>query len=284
MVKPFLTSEMLGVISKMPAAQRRQAMTVVAQEEWSRCAEDIFYWIDPARHPLTYVYTKDNHPMHVCQICQDGATYHFSQRQVHLLSRHKISAGTDAEQKVYFHELDTIRPFTMMPYFEEIIQAWLREPLLCIEKSRDMMATWLIVVCYTWDALFHKGRQHIFQSETAMKTHELCERVMVLANNQPRWLREVAPASFSEGSSRAGYVKIPKMQSEIIGFPQGADKVRQFHPTGFFSDEAAFNPEAGDCFAAIKPAIQNGGRYTAVSSANPSFFQHLCRDTVQEVL
>ena len=284
MIEPFLTSEMLGVISKMPPAQRKQAMGVVAQEEWQRCAEDIFYWIDPSRHPLTYVYTRDPHPMHVCKLCQDGATYHFNQRKVHLLSRHKIGASTDSELKAVFTELDTIRPLTMMPYFEPIIQMWLQEPLLCIEKSRDMMATWLIVICYTWDALFHKGRQHIFQSETAMKTHELCERVMVIAKNQPAWLQAIAPASFSEGSSRAGYVKIPKMQSEIIGFPQGADKVRQFHPTGFFSDEAAFNPEAGDCFAAIKPAIQNGGRYTAVSSANPSFFQHLCRDTVQEVI
>lgn len=283
-MKPFLTTDMLKQISKMPPAKRKTAMAVVGAEEWNRCAEDIFYWIDPARHPITYVYTLDPHPMHVCSLCQDGATYHFNQRHMHLLNRHKINATTDGELKAVFTELDTTRPLTMMPYFEPIIKAWLREPLLCIEKSRDMMVTWLMVICFTWDALFHKGRQHIFQSETAMKTHELCERVMVLFRNQPTWLKAVAPANFAEGSSRAGVVKIPKMGSEIIGFPQGADKVRQYHPTGFFSDEAAFNPEAGDCFAAIKPAIQAGGRYVAVSSANPSFFQHLCRDTVQEVV
>lgn len=286
MIEPYLTPEMLDLIKRMPSAKRKTAMAVVAREEWNRCSEDIFYWIDPARHPITYVYTLDPHPMHVCQICQDGATYHFNQRHIHLLNRHKIEATTDGELKVYFRELDTIRPVTMMPYFKPIIDIWMREPLMCIEKSRDMFATWLAVIMFTWDALFHKGRQHIFQSETAMKTRELCERVNVIFNNQPKWLKEVwsPKCQLSEGSARAGVFKIPYMQSEIIGFPQGADKIRAYHPTGVLSDEAAFNPEAGDTFAAIKPAIQNGGRYLAVSSANPSFFQHLCRDSVQEVI
>jgi len=270
----------------MPPAKRKIAMNIVAREEWARCAEDIFYWIDPARHPINYVYTLDPHPMHVCQICQDGATYHFNQRHLHLLSRHKIEAPTDTEQKGYFKELDTIRPVTFMPYFKPIIETWLREPLMAVQKSRDMQMTWLAVMMFTWDALFHKGRQHIFQSETAMKTRELCDRVNVIWSNQPSWLKKVwnPQCQLSEGASRAGVFKVPYMQSEIIGFPQGADKVRQYHPTGFFSDEAAFNPEAGNCFAAIKPAIQNGGRYLAVSSANPGWFQYVCNDTIQEVV
>lgn len=275
---------MLDNLKRMPRSKRESAMKVVAREEWARCAEDIFYWIDGSLHPITYVYTLDPHPMHVCQLCTDGATYHFNQRQYHLLNRHSIQARTDAELKVYFKELDTIRALTMMPYFRPIIETWLAEPLVCIEKSRDMMATWLIVICYTWDALFHKGRQHIFQSENAGKTRELCMRVMTLYKNQPAWLKAVCPAFFAEGSSRAGYVRVPNMQSEIIGFPQGADQIRQYHPSGFFSDEAAFNKEAGDSFAALKPAVQNGGRVTMVSSVNPSFFQHLCRDTVPEIV
>jgi hypothetical protein len=50
------------------------------------------------------------------------------------------------------------------------------------------------------------------------------------------------------------------------------------------SDEAAFNPDAAETFAALKPAIMGGGRYLAVSSANPSFFQALAQDTVPEAI
>ena len=272
---------MLTRISKLPSPKRTAAMKLVGQEEWNRCAEDIFYWIDPSAHLIPYVYTKDPHPMHVCNLCTDGLTYHFNKRSYHLLNTHKIEAHTESSIKQYFRELDTIRTFTLLPYFQPIIEAWLKEPLMAIEKSRDMMATWLIVICYTWDAMFHKGRQHIFQSETAAKTRELISRSGVLFNNQPKWLKAVHPAMVSEGPNKAGLMVIPSLQSEIIGFPQGADKVRQYHPSGFFSDEAAFNPEAEATFAAVKPSIQNGGRYTAVSSANPGFFQRLCRDQVE---
>lgn len=278
---------MLQRIARMPPAKRAAAMRVVAREEWQRCKEDIFYWIDPSRHPITYVYTRDAHPMFRCNHCQDGVAYVKAKCHVHLLNRHHIEANTEQILMQNFAELDTIRPFPMYPYVKPIIECWLREPLMCIEKSRDVLATWMIVTCYTWDALFHKGRQHLFQSEDASKTRELIERVNTLYTNQPAWLKAEwgsPQPKVSEGTTRAGLFRVSKMQSEIIGLPKGADKVRQYHPSGVMSDEAAFNPEAGDTFAAIKPSIQNGGRYTAVSSANPSFFYHLCRDTVEQVV
>lgn len=274
---------MIDRLAKLPKAQRRIALDKIGREEWERCAEDIFYWLDPTRHPIPYVYTKDPHPMYVCGMCNDGEAYTFHKRKVHLLSRHKIEAHEDRELKDVFRELDTIRIFTMMPYFKPIIEQWLNESMIAVEKSRDMMATWLVVMCYTWDSLFHKGRQNIFQSESASKTRELVDRSQTVWVNQPEWLRNIQKAYVSEGTNRAGKLTIPGMQSEIIGFPQGADKIRQYHPSGIFSDEAAFNPYASECFAAIKPAIANGGRYTAISSANPGWFQHVCKDSLDQI-
>lgn len=268
----------------MPPPRRKVAMKLVAQEEWNRCAEDIFYWLDPQAHLVPYAYTKDPHTMFTCNLCTDGNTYITDKRKIHLLNTHKINADSLQVLKDHFVELDPIRPFTIFPYFRPIIEQWLSEPLMAIEKSRDMMATWLIVACYTWDALYHKGRQHIFQSETAAKTRELVGRSGILFENQPKWLKSIMPARVSEGPNKAGLLVVPGLQSEIIGFPQGADKVRQYHPSGFFSDEAAFNPEAEATFAAVKPSIQNGGRYTAVSSANPGFFQRICRDRIEQAI
>ncbi|MCX7827576.1 MAG: hypothetical protein N2689_18775, partial [Verrucomicrobiae bacterium] len=78
----------------------------------------------------------------------------------------------------------------------------------------------------------------------------------------------------------AGELLVESLHSQIIGLPQGPDKIRQYHPTGIFTDETAFHPQAADTFAAVKPAIQSGGRYTGVSSAYPSWFMHACQDTL----
>lgn len=280
MIEPFLTHDMLIRLGKLPKLQRRIALAQIGKEEFARCAEDITYWLDSTRHPIPYVYTKDPKAMHSCNLCQDGEAWNFDKRQFHLLSRHKIQANTDQEIRRYWTELDTIRQFPLYDYMLPIINIWLKEKLVLIEKSRDMLATWLIVTLYTWDTIFHKGRQNIFQSENATKTRDLVDRAYILYNNQPEWLKAVHPLTVAEGGNRAGLIRIPSLQSEIIGFPAGADKIRQYHPSGIFSDEAAFNPNAGESFAAIKPAISGGGRYTCISSANPGWFQRVARDTL----
>lgn len=282
MISPYLTHEMLTRIAKLPVAKRPAAMALVGREEWQRCASDIFYWLDSRRHLVPYVYTKDPKTVYTCNLCADGATHYFNKLRVHLMESHKTEVSDELELQRLFTALDTIRPLDLEPnfwYMKPIIDQWLVEPLMVVEKSRDMMATWLVVMCYTWDTLFHRGKQNIFQSENATKSRELVQRAHTLWRNQPKWLRDVHPAKYQEGASKAGYLVVSSLEdSEIIGFPQGADKIRQFHPSGMFSDEAAFNPDAGNCFAALKPAIQAGGRYTAISSANPSFFMAICRD------
>lgn len=278
MIEPYLTVDMIRRLSKLPKAKQQLALVEIGKQEHARCAEDIFYWLDSSRHPIPYVYTKDPKAMHECSLCSDGEAYNFDKRSVHLLSRHKLEAHTDSDMRRYFRELDTIRQVKMLPYFRPIIETWLSEKLLVVEKSRDMMATWLVVIMYTWDSLYHKGRQNIFQSESATKTRDLVDRAYTLWLNQPVWLRNAHKAYSSEGTNRSGLIRIPSLQSEIIGFPAGADKIRQYHPSGVFSDEAAFNPNASESFAAIKPAISGGGRYTAISSANPGWFHRICRD------
>ena len=281
MVEPYLTQDMIKRLAKLKPAQRALAMKAIGKEEFDRCAADIFYWIDSSRHPIPYVYTKDPKPMHVCNLCNDGETYSFDKRDYHLLSRHKIESHTEATTKQYFAELDTIRKFPMKSYFVPIIEHWMKHPLMAVEKSRDMMGTWLMVAMYTWDTCFHRGRQNLFQSEDAGKTRELVRRAYGIWNNQPDWLKAVAPATFAEGSYRSGILAVTSLQSEILGLPKGTSKVRMHHPTGFFSDEAAFNPDAAESFAAIKPAISDGGKYSAISSANPGWFHRLCRDALE---
>jgi hypothetical protein len=187
-----------------------------------------------------------------------------------------------AELDKHFYILPTVRPFTLKPYMPPIIEAWLETNLFAIEKSRDMMATWLMVALATWDCFFHEGKQHIFQSEDAFKTLELVKRADFIINHQPSWLRDINPGKVVAGGNRSGILTLPAMNSEILGFPQGPDQIRQFHPSGVFQDEAAFQDQAAAAFQAIKPAIQEGGKFYAISSANPGWFESICNDTSDE--
>lgn len=285
LAEPFLTPERMERIARLQPTARREAMAAAAREEWERCSEDIFYWLTPAAHIVPYVYTKDPKPLHRCKHCPESSDpLTFSKRHLHLLNTHNLEVPDEKSLRAHYDELDTIRPFTMKEYFPPIIETWLREDLMAIEKSRDMMMTWLVVIMFAWDTLFHRGRQNLFQSETAAKTRELVhERAWIIYDSQPKWLKAVHKATYAEGSARAGLIEVPSLKgSQIVGFPQGPDKVRMYHPTGFFSDEAAFNPEASATFAAIRPAIMSGGKYTAISSANEGWFHRLCLDQLNQ--
>jgi len=289
-----LTAELMAQVLRLPAKDQRLVMAEIGRQEFEHCADDIMYWLDASQHVkwpgvwpdgLPYVFTKDPHPMYKCRVC--GVICTFDKRDVHRVISHGESASlvaagqTEAQYRAHFEVLSPIRPFTIMPYMPPIIHWWLKEPLLIIEKSRDMMATWLIVTLYTWDSCFHTGKQNIFQSEDASKTRELVDRAAFIWNQQPPFLKAQHKAAFATGPNRSGELKVPTLDSEILGFPQGPGQIRQYHPSGIFTDETAFQIQAVDSFAAIKPAIQNGGRYTGVSSANPGWFQFVAQDSLQ---
>lgn len=281
-----LNAESIAYLATLPPSHRSKLYTEIGRQEWDRCASDPLYWIDSSRHHIPYVYTRDPKQLYTCKECTDGNTYTFDSRVRHLQITHgweteRLEVLTSYDFDEHFSNLPTTRPFTLFPYIEPIIKTWLREKIVFIEKSRDMMVTWLIVTLYTWDTLFHKNRENIFQSDDSAKALDLVERSFFIWENQPSFLREIQPATKSHGSTRAGILRVSGLNSVIYGFPAGPDQIRQFHPSGVFQDEAAFQIEAEAAFTAVKPAIQAGGRFTAVSSANPGWFSKCVRDVVE---
>lgn len=281
-----LTTEVLTDIAKLPTPTRKRVMEELGRQEWDRCAADPMYWIDAKRHSIPYVYTQDPKPLYVCKKCNDIHSIGFDKRITHLKHTHdwdddRLDNLTNYDFDTYFDALPTTRSFTVFPYMEPIIKTWLREKIVCIDKSRDMMITWLIVTLYMWDTLFHKNRENIFQSDDASKACELVRRGFFIWNNQPAFLRDVHPAEFAIGQSKSGILQVPSLASKILGFPQGPEQIRMYHPSGIFQDEAAFQIQAEAAFTACKPAIQAGGRFTAVSSANPGWFYRVCKDITE---
>jgi len=281
------TVEQMLKLSKTAAAEARKQLGVV---EWKKCAADILYWLTPSRHLKTkdwpegipYVYSHDPHPMYWCLECNNDVMHRGNALAWHLEHQHDIISKDPIQVFAHFNQFPTVRPFVDLGYFEPIIKTWLQRYLVLVEKSRDMMATWLVVMMHAWDVFYHEGRQHIFQSEDAPKALELVKRAQFIYEHQPKFLKRFGKIKFASTASKSGMLRVEQLNSEILGFPQGPDQVRQYHPTGLFQDEAAFQIQAGAAFAAAKPAIQNGGRFTAISSANPGWFQRACQDTLSD--
>lgn len=153
-----------------------------------------------------------------------------------------------------------------------LTETWFKEPLLLIPKSRQMMVSWLICALYLWDVMFHEGRHVFFQSKKEEDANSLVERAKFIYERQPAFLKR------NEAVSTYCLLEFPQLNSRIRGIPEGGDQIRMHTASGIFMDEMAFQPEAEKAFQAAKPTINGGGRFTGVSSANPSFFQTLVED------
>jgi len=162
--------------------------------------------------------------------------------------------------------------FPEKDYLRVITTTWMEEPLLLIPKSRQMIATWLITALYLWDAMFHEGRHIFFQSKKEEDANALIDRAKFIYEHQPLFLKR------HEVNAVYCLLEFPEINSRIRGIPEGGDQIRMHTASGIFMDEMAFQPEAEKAFQACKPTIDGGGRFTGVSSANPSFFQTLVED------
>ena len=63
----------------------------------------------------------------------------------------------------------------------------------------------------------------------------------------------------------------------LLGIPGGAEQIRSYHPWGLFADEAAFQPEAGECYDHAVPVCQ---KIVEVSSAGPGWFSDVVTDNL----
>ena len=174
-------------------------------------------------------------------------------------------------------ERTPVKRFPKKEYTEFLVDEWLKESLLLIPKSRQIMATWLFTALYLWDTQFHKGRYNYFQSKKEEDAAYLVkDRAGFILENEPKFLW---PSDF-DPKRDISYCRInfESNKSYIHGIPEGGDQIRSRVPSGFLSDESAFQPQFKEAMEALKPCITGGGRVTCLSSANPGFFEELVDD------
>lgn len=160
------------------------------------------------------------------------------------------------------------RAFPDKPYFRSVMEYLQREPIVFIEKSRNMMLSWLCVGYFTHVAMTTPGVEVLFQSQKEEKALELVDYAKTLYDHQQPELKEAFPLARKLKAMSAGELLFAN-GSRIFGIPGGGDQIRSYHPWGLLMDEAAFMPEAGECYDHAVSVCQ---KIVVLSSAGPGWF------------
>ena len=153
-----------------------------------------------------------------------------------------------------------------------------RTGLLAIEKSRQLMVTWVCLAYALWRAKFHEHQLILVQSKreddaqslVCKKKDELdASRLTFMEFHLPLYMRNVRRASMSKCNVYF------ETGSRVWGIPQGGSIIRSNTSSLLISDEAAFQPEFGEAYRAALPAVRGGGQAIFVSSAEVGDFQAL---------
>ena len=164
----------------------------------------------------------------------------------------------------------TVRPFPRREekaYIWDVLDTIQAEQLVAIEKSRQLLATWLVCLFILWCSKFQKNRLWFVQSKKEEDAANLVfnsewhnARISFMESNLPEGLRSDVFPSY-------GKMLFRDTGSLIWGVPEGGDQIRSYTASGIFSDEAAFQPEFENAWKAARPSISGGGKMIVVSSA-----------------
>jgi len=176
---------------------------------------------------------------------------------------------------------ESVKPFPTReekPYVWEFLDEALRDQIKLCEKSRQMMITWSMCVLLLWVCKFQKNRLCFVQSKKEEDAANLVyngdpmqARCSFLEFNLPEPLRSDVTCSYAK-------MRFTDSGSLLWGIPEGGDQIRSYTASWIFSDEFAFQPEAEASYRAARPSIAGGGRFIAVSTAQPgAYMEHMIR-------
>jgi len=159
-------------------------------------------------------------------------------------------------------------------YEMEFLDHLFKTCILFIEKSRQLMATWIVCCYLLWRARSYPHQLILVQSKREDDAANLVftkeptmARMSFLESTLPEPLRLV---TWPRGGSY-GHLYFPN-GSHVWAIAEGGSIVRSNTPSVLFSDEAAYQDDFDAAYTAAIPAISGGGQGIFISSANPGSF------------
>lgn len=180
-------------------------------------------------------------------------------------------------------DANSVRHFPLRaekPHIWHFLDRCRDEPLLIVEKSRQIMMTWAACLYCLWVAKFHDHKLVFVQSKKEEDAANL------VYNKDPTVARisfmelcltdELKSMDFTTSVSY-GQMLFPT-HSRIWAIPEGGEKIRSYTASVIFSDEFAYQPEAEQAWTAARPTVSGGGQFIALSSVRPGAYMKKLRD------
>jgi hypothetical protein len=159
-------------------------------------------------------------------------------------------------------------------YLQVIAHDWFTHPKYILSKSRQLLATWLMMILLLHRCLFSSNIKAFCQTKKEDDADaEMIQRARFVYDSLPGWMRKGNPGKYS-------YCKMifPATGSLMRGIPAGGDQIRSHNPNILVSDEFAFQNDAEESYTAALACCK---RITLVSSANPGFMRDLVKDKIR---
>lgn len=176
---------------------------------------------------------------------------------------------TKTENPHYIEQnLEFQAPIPDKSYFRPLFSAFAQEDRLFIPKTREMLTSWAVMIWATYRAQWFKA-ECVVQTESEDKAKQLLSYADCLYRNQDPFLKAFHPLASEPSALSIEWAG----GGRVFGIPKGETKIRMYHPTLYIMDEAAFLPEAEQCYNAAHPVAK---QIIAISSAGPGWFGDQC--------
>lgn len=187
---------------------------------------------------------------------------------------------------VYTHdEVDRDNPIKLYPkhldYLRFLVLMAGAKKKLAVPKSRRLTVSWTFIGLALHDVIFFKGRSWGLVSKKELDSLELVQRAKFIYDHIPEGKipRSLLPKLHrGDMQSSPPTMEFPDIHSKIMGFPSGANQMRQRGFSGLFFDEAAFWEDAEAAYASAEPTTKGGGHLWMVSTRYPGFFKKIVYD------
>jgi len=153
-----------------------------------------------------------------------------------------------------------------------LLDLWESARACIILKARQLGISWLAAGYALWTAMFHDNANVLLLSKREDEAQKLLDKVKVIYDKLPAWLR--APefarnnATLIFAGSKTPDGRLTK-GSRITALPATEDAGRSETGSLVIADEWAFHPYAATNYSAFRPAIAAGSaKFIGISTAN----------------
>ncbi len=164
------------------------------------------------------------------------------------------------------------KPFPAKAMYRLLCRASMEFDVVFIEKSRQIMMSWLSIAIALREVLFEFNRREFLQSKKQEDADALLNRARhiydaIREEVEPhlgKWLPDVKKTGLKSGTSDK--MEFPSMGSVLQSIPQGPDIVRSYTSSRIVGDEMNHQAQFLEGYAAAAPSIQGGGKYWALGT------------------